>query len=186
MALVEITQSTYPVLLDLLYATNQNFTGKAIYKNARCFLHEKAIPLFEKAILLADIQGYRLKIFDAFRPKQAAQALWDFFPNPMYVADPQKGSHHTRGVAIDLTLVDKASGEVLDMGTPFDDFTKQSHHDAILLKNIAQNRYMLLGIMLSAGWDFYNNEWWHYQLFSPKDYPLIEEDYEIMRINHAS
>lgn len=179
MSLVEITQTSHPVILELLYAVNANFTGKAIYKNARCFLHEKAMPLFEKAILLADQQGYQLKIFDTFRPKQAAQALWDFCPNPMYVADPQKGSNHTRGIAIDLNLVDK-NGYELNMGTPFDDFTEHSHHSAALHPEIARNRYMLLGIMMSAGWDFYNNEWWHYQLFSPRDYPLIEEDYGIM------
>ncbi|MCE2715982.1 MAG: D-alanyl-D-alanine dipeptidase [Pseudomonadota bacterium] len=186
MSLVEITQATHPVLLELLYATDKNFTGKIIYKNARCFLHEKAMPLFEKAVLLADRQGYTIKIFDTFRPKQAAQALWDFFPNSMYVADPQKGSNHTRGVAIDLNLVDKTTGKELDMGTPFDDFTDQSHHSAILPKEIAHNRYMLLGIMMSAGWDLYNNEWWHYQLFSPRDYPLIEEDYGIMGLSNAA
>lgn len=186
MSLVEITTSSHPVLLELLYATDQNFTGKVIYKNARCFLHEKAMPLFEKAVLLADRQGYTIKVFDTFRPKQAAQALWDFFPNPMYVADPQKGSNHTRGVAIDLNLVDKTTGKELDMGTPFDDFTDQSHHSAILPKEIVRNRYMLLGIMMSAGWDLYNNEWWHYQLFSPRDYPLIEEDYGIMGLNNAA
>lgn len=179
MTLVEITQHSHPVVLELLYATDKNFTGSVIYKNARCFLHEKAMPLFEKAILLANRQGYTLKIFDTFRPKQAAQALWDFCPNPMYVADPQKGSNHTRGVAIDLTLIDD-NGNDLDMGTPFDDFTDDSHHSAILAPEIARNRFLLLGIMMSAGWDFYNNEWWHYQLFSPRDFPLIEEDYGIM------
>ncbi len=180
MPLVEITQSTHPVILELLYATDANFTGKAIYKNAQCFLHEKAMPLFEKVVQLASNQGYTAKIFDTFRPRQAAQALWDFCPNPIYVADPQKGSNHTRGVAIDLTLVDKATGLDLDMGTPFDDFTDDSHHSAVLAPEVAHNRYVLLGIMMSAGWDFYNNEWWHYQLFSPRDYPLIEHDYGIM------
>lgn len=180
MSLVEITEQTHPVKFELLYATDKNFTGKTIYKNARCFLHEKAMPLFEKVVLLADRQEYSLKIFDVFRPKKAAQALWDFCPNPMYVADPQKGSHHTRGVAIDLTLINKTTGLELDMGTPFDDFTEDSHHSAILSPEISKNRYILLGIMMSAGWDFYNNEWWHYQLFSPRDYPLIEEDYGIM------
>jgi D-alanyl-D-alanine dipeptidase len=179
MSLVEINQHSHPVDLELLYATDKNFTGKILYKNARCFLHEKAMPLFEKVILLAARQGYTLKIFDTFRPKKAAQALWDFCPNPMYVADPQKGSNHTRGVAIDLTLID-SNGHELDMGTPFDDFTDDSHHSAVLAPEIAQNRYILLGIMMSAGWDFYNNEWWHYQLFSPRDYPLIEDDYGMM------
>jgi len=185
MSLIEITQNSHPVVLELLYATDKNFTGKTIYKNPRCFLHEKAMPLFEKAVLLADQQEYKLKIFDTFRPKQAAQALWDFCPNPIYVADPQKGSNHTRGIAIDLNLIDK-DGHELDMGTPFDDFTDESHHSAVLPPEIAHNRYMLLGIMMNAGWDFYDKEWWHYQLFSPRDYPLIEDDYGMMEICDAT
>lgn len=179
MPLIEITETAYPIKLELRYASENNFTGKRIYKNSKCFLHEAAIPLFEKAIILADKQGLLLKIFDAFRPKAAAQSLWDFCPNPTYVADPKKGSHHTRGVAIDLTLLDK-SGSELPMGTPFDDFTEISHHSAVLPKEIAANRFLLLGIMISSGWDFYMNEWWHYQLFCPKDYSLLESDYGIM------
>jgi zinc D-Ala-D-Ala dipeptidase len=180
MSLVEITQNSHKVSLELLYATDQNFTGKIIYQKPLCFLHEKAMPLLEKAIFLADQQGYYLKIFDAFRPKTAAQLLWDFCPDPMYVADPKKGSNHTRGVAIDLTLIDKITSQDLDMGTPFDDFTEQSHHSAVVTPEIAKNRYMLLGIMLTAGWDFYNNEWWHYQMFIPREFPLIEADYGMM------
>lgn len=180
MSLVEINEKNYPIILDLKYATKDNFVGKPIYKNAKCFLHEKAIPMLEKAIILSDKQGYKIKIFDAFRPKQAAQMLWDFFPNPIYVANPKNGSHHTRGVAIDLTLVDKNSNQEIEMSTPFDDFSEKSHHSAILEKDIAANRFTLLGIMISSGWDFYMNEWWHYQLFSPREYPLIEENFGIM------
>lgn len=179
MPLIAITETAYPVTLELRYASENNFTGKIIYKSSKCFLHESAIPLFEKAIVLADQQGLSLKIFDAFRPQSAAQALWDFCPNSMYVADPKKGSNHTRGVAIDLTLIDKLGAE-LPMGTPFDDFTEMSHHSAILSKEIAANRFLLLGIMMSAGWDFYMNEWWHYQLFFSKDYSLLESDYGMM------
>lgn len=179
MPLVEITEKSHPIQLELRYASENNFIGKVIYKNAFCFLHKNAMPMFEKAIVLAEKQGLRLKIFDTFRPKAAAQALWDYCPNPMYVADPKKGSNHTRGIAIDLTLIDK-SGTELPMGTPFDDFTEMSHHSAVLSKDEAYNRFLLLGIMMSAGWDFYMNEWWHYQLFSPRDYHLIEEDYGIM------
>ena len=180
MPLIEITQASYEVELDLLYSTEKNFTGKSIYQKPLCFLHKSALPLLEKAIFLANQQGYYFKIFDAFRPKAAAQILWDFCPNPMYVADPKKGSNHTRGIAIDLTLLDKTTGIELDMGTPFDDFTEKSHHSTVVSSETAKNRYMLLGIMLTAGWDFYNNEWWHYQMFNPKDFPLIETDYGMM------
>lgn len=116
--------------------------------------------------------GLRLRIFDAFRPTEAQWRLWEHTPDPEFLADPRRGSPHSRGVAVDLTLIDK-EGRALDMGTPFDDFTSASHHGAPgLSPEVERNRYLLLGIMTTAGWDFYRNEWWHYQLFNPRSYPL--------------
>lgn len=178
--LFNITPTQYPVLLDMRYATTHNFTGRPIYQSPLCFLHEGCHGPFEKAITLAHKLGLKLKIFDAFRPQAAQEALWSICPDPMYVTPPERGSPHTRGVAIDLTLTDSA-GQELDMGTPFDDFTTQSHHGALNLSaEQTQNRFLLLGIMMSAGWDFYQNEWWHYQLFKARDYPLITDNHGIM------
>lgn len=171
--LVEITEASHNILLELRYATENNVTGKRIYHDNRCFLHKDALVLFERALVLAQQQGLTFKIFDAYRPAEVQQALWDHSPDPNYVTPPEKGSPHTRGIAIDLNLVD-ANGQELDMGTPFDDFTIQSHHGAAgLSAKVCANRYLLLGIMMSAGWDLFQNEWWHYQLFKARDYPLI-------------
>lgn len=172
-SLVEITEASHDILLDLRYATKNNITGTRIYHDNRCFIHANALVLLKKSIILAKDQGYKIKIFDAYRPSSVQEALWAFCPDPNYIMPPDKGSHHTRGIAIDLTLVDK-EGQDLDMGTPFDDLTLQSHHGAINVSpQVAANRYILLGIMMSAGWDFFQNEWWHYQLFKPFEYPLI-------------
>ena len=179
MSLVEITEKDYPVSLELRYATPHNFTGQKIYERPLCFLHEKVLPLFERAINLADQQNLRFKIFDAFRPQTAQEKLWAICPNPMYVSPPQQGSNHTRGVAIDLTLIDD-KGEELDMGTPFDDFTPHSHHGASIHAAANANRYLLLGIMMSAGWDLYPTEWWHYQAKEAEKFPLIHSDHAMM------
>lgn len=179
MTLIEITEKTHDVILDLRYASDNNFTHQKIYDNARCFLHEKAMAPFEKAIILANEQKLKLKIFDTFRPHAAQEKFWSICPDPMYLSPPEKGSPHTRGIAIDLTLVDE-SGKELDMGTPFDDFTELSHHGAKTPPQAASHRYTLLGIMMSAGWDLYINEWWHYQLFDAKSYPLISDSYGMM------
>ncbi len=174
MSLVEITEVTHTIILDMRYATENNFTGKAIYDCSRCFLRPEPLVLLEKAIALAADQGYRFKILDAHRPQYAQERLWDVCPNPDYIANPASGSHHTRGVAIDLTLVD-SDGQELDMGTPFDSFEIASHHGSSHISpNAAKNRYTLLGIMMSAGWDFYGNEWWHYQMFKPREFELIK------------
>lgn len=173
MALIEITESTHNIVLDMRYATPNNFTGETIYPSSRCFLHPDALIRLEAAIKLATAQGLTLKILDAYRPQAAQEKLWSICPNPDYILPPEKGSHHTRGIAVDLTLID-ADGAELDMGSPFDSFEKISHHGSTEISpTAAANRYLLLGIMMSAGWDLFVNEWWHYQLFKPREYPLI-------------
>jgi D-alanyl-D-alanine dipeptidase len=175
MPLVEIVPGRSGLVIDLAYARADNVTGKPIYARARCYLHPAAATLLDRAAELARPHGLRLKIFDAYRPTEAQWVLWDAFPNPEFVADPRRGSPHSRGAAVDLTLID-ASGRALEMGTPFDDFTAASHHGSLAVSIEAQrNRALLLGLMTAAGWDFYRNEWWHYQLFNARNYPLISD-----------
>ena len=175
MTLIEITAESHDVLLDIAYASPRNFTGKPVYARPLCFLHADAAARLETAIRLARALQLRLKIFDAFRPTEAQWALWNHTPDPNFLADPRRGSPHSRGAAIDLTLVDGESVE-LDMGTGFDDFTPLSHHACTDIPAHAQkNRFLLLGLMSAAGWDFYANEWWHYQLFDAKRYPLLSD-----------
>lgn len=173
--LVEITPSD-SVSIWLAYATPQNFTGEPVYQaNAKCFLHPEAAECLHKAVELAKVQGYTIKIFDAYRPSEVQWALWNHSPDPDFLADPRRGSPHSRGVAIDLTLCD-ADGNELDMGTEFDAFTPLSHHGNTGVSAQAQmNRFILMGIMTTAGWDFYRNEWWHYQLFNSREYPLLSD-----------
>lgn len=175
--LVEITEADHGILLDLTYATPRNFTGAPIYARPACFLHPDAFALLIRARDLAGAQGLRLRIFDAFRPAEAQRAMWRHTPDPAFVADPAKGSNHSRGVAVDLTLADAGSGAGLAMGTPFDSFLPQSHHGRTDIPREAQaNRSRLLGIMTAAGWEFYGNEWWHYQMFgAAARYPLLSD-----------
>jgi D-alanyl-D-alanine dipeptidase len=175
MTLVPISAADYGVDIRLAYATAENFTRRPIYRHARCYLHADAAAALRRAVDLAHALGYRFKIFDAFRPSEAQWVMWTHTPDPEFLADPRRGSPHSRGVALDLTLVD-AAGEALDMGTGFDDFTPLSHHASLAVPPAAQaNRLMLLGIMTAAGWDFYRNEWWHYQLFNSRQYPLYSD-----------
>jgi D-alanyl-D-alanine dipeptidase len=175
MTLVAITEQSHDVALDIAYATANNFTGKPVYARPLCFLHPDAAAKLEKAIALAKALDLRLKIFDAFRPSEAQWVLWNHTPDPNFLADPRRGSPHSRGAAVDLTLI-AADGAALDMGTEFDAFTPLSHHAATAVSTEAQrNRFLLLGLMSAAGWDFYGNEWWHYQLFDAKRYPLLSD-----------
>ena len=173
--LVEIGEASHGVSIDLRYGTDDNFTGKPVYRNPRCFLHRDAEALLARAADLASRQGLKFKIFDAFRPSEAQWVLWNHTPDPEFLADPRRGSPHSRGVALDLTLVD-GMGRELAMGTGFDAFTPLSHHGNVALPEDAQrNRFLLLGLMTAAGFDFYRNEWWHYQMFDSRRYPVLSD-----------
>ncbi len=176
MPLKQILSDSHNVSLQIAYATADNFTGSPVYSRAACYLHPEAEECLRETIRLAGSLGYRIKIFDAFRPTEAQWKLWEHTPDPEFLADPRRGSPHSRGVAIDLTLCDE-NGDELDMGTGFDEFSPLSHHGATDIPKQAQlNRHILLGIMTSSGWDFYRNEWWHYQLFNSKQYPLLSDN----------
>lgn len=174
--LVEIKPASHGVLIDLAYATSNNFTGKPVYARAACYLHADAEKLLRRAVELAAAQGYRIKIFDGFRPSEAQWVLWNHTPDPDFLANPERGSLHSCGVAVDLTLVGP-DGADLDMGTPFDAFTPLSYHGDTAIPAAAQrNRSILLGLMSAAGWDFYMKEWWHYQMFNGRRYPVLSNE----------
>lgn len=175
MSLVEIAAPAFDVFVDLRYATADNLTGNPIYRRAACYLRDEAAAMLRRACDLARPLGLRLCIFDAYRPPAAQWALWNHMPNPEFIADPKRGSHHSRGVAVDLTLA-TTDGRKLDMGTDFDAITPLSYHaDTAVSPEAQRNRLVLLGLMSAAGWDFYAKEWWHYQMFQPRNFPLIED-----------
>lgn len=173
--LEEIDPAAEDVDLSIAYAGPDNFTGQPVYRRAACFLNPEAATLLRRAVALARPLGLRFRIYDAYRPTEAAWALWYHTPDPDFLADPRRGSPHSRGAAVDLTLLD-AAGMPLEMGTGFDAFTPLSHHGRTDISAEAQrNRALLLGLMTAAGWDFYRNEWWHYQLFQPRRFPLLSD-----------
>jgi D-alanyl-D-alanine dipeptidase len=175
MTLIAIAPPDYDVDLEIAYATAHNFTGAPIYTRAAAYLHPEAAAALQRAVALATAIGLRLRIYDAFRPTEAQWKMWNHTPDPEFLADPRRGSPHSRGVAVDVTLLGR-DGLALDMGTPFDSFRPQSHHAATDIPAEAQrNRFVLLGLMSAAGWDFYRNEWWHYQLFEPRRFPLLSD-----------
>ncbi len=173
--IVEITSPDYDVEIALAYATADNISGAPVYRNARCYLRREAAPLLRRAVELAAPLGLRLKLFDALRPTEAQWKLWRARPDPEFLADPRRGSPHSRGVAVDLTLLD-GEGRELDMGTAFDAFTPLSHHGRLDVGVEAQrNRLLLMGLMTAAGWDFYRNEWWHYQMFDARRFRVLAD-----------
>lgn len=173
MPLVPVSPIENGLIIDLAYGRPDNFTKQVIYQNPHCFIHKVAFTKLMQAVHLASAAGYQIKLFDAFRPAEAQEKLWSICPDPRYVADPLKGSLHSRGIAVDLTLA-LPNGEELDMGTPFDDFSDESHQGCTSISKEAQrNRLLLNGIMLLAGFNTIKYEWWHFNADDPSDYPLL-------------
>ena len=168
---VEITEDEYGVILDLAYATPNNFTKEKIYNCPRCFLRKEAAAALKRASEDFAQSGFKLKILDAYRPVQYQQRMYDIVKNPKYVALPTKGSMHNKGLALDVTLVE-SRGIEFDMGSDFDDFTERAHYSYKGLVGLQPfNRRILRDRMKKAGFSPYDNEWWHFS-YKKVDYPL--------------
>lgn len=151
---------------DMKYATSDNFLKAKVYDCAECFLRLKTVKAMIKANTEFMKMGYKIKIFDCYRPLDIQKRMWEIVPNPEYVANPSKGSIHNRGGAVDITLVD-ANGKELDMGTTFDFFGIEAGHNyQNLPKEIKSNRELLKNTMIQNGFNSLDSEWWHYNLKS--------------------
>lgn len=151
---------------DMKYATEDNFLKAKVYDCAECFLRLKTVRSLIQANKKFIKKGYKIKIFDCYRPLDIQKEMWTIVSNPKYVADPSKGSIHNKGGAVDITLVD-SEGKELDMGTPFDFFGEEAAHNYPNVSNeVKKNRALLKKIMLKSNFNSFDSEWWHYNLKS--------------------
>lgn len=171
---LDVTTLDGSIRLDVRYATANNFTKAQIYDCPACLLRPEAARAIAKAHQNLKKQGYGgLKMFDCYRPRPYQQRLWDKVPNPDYVTPPAKGSMHSRGAAVDLTIVDK-NGRELDMGTEYDFFGEKAHFDYTKLPDeVLKNRRLLRSTLEAVGFEGIRTEWWHFS-FRGKSYPLSD------------
>jgi D-alanyl-D-alanine dipeptidase len=179
--LVDVATVIPDAVLDMRYATADNFTGAVIYPVARCLLHEEvAARLAEAAATLRDA-GYRLVLWDCYRPHSVQHLLWDRVKDPRYVAEPVddrkgrpvSGSVHSRAAAVDVSLAD-AEGAPLAMPTAHDHFGREAHRGAKIADPAVKKRYRALdAAMTAAGFEGLPTEWWHYGIVSGR-YPLLD------------
>jgi D-alanyl-D-alanine dipeptidase len=169
------------IALELRYATRDNFVGRAVYGGLDCaFLRREAADALESAARWLDAHrpGYRLLVLDALRPQRVQELLWSELagtPLTRYLAEPQRGSIHSYGMAVDLTLVDPQGREV-DMGSGFDEMALISHPDheaehlalGLLTAEQLRERGWLRAAMRQAGFHTIPTEWWHFE-FGDRD-----------------
>ena len=148
---------------ELKYATPDNFLKQAVYDCGECYLRKSTAEALVKANEAFIQLGYRIKLFDCYRPLSVQKKMWKILPGTHYVANPAKGSKHNRGAAVDLTLVD-AQGKELNMGTPFDFFGKEAHHTYTEhSKEVLENRKLLKETLDKYNFKSIYSEWWHYE-----------------------
>ncbi len=151
-------------IYDMKYATEDNFLKAKVYDCAECLLRFKTV----QALIVANNdfkkKGFKIKLYDCYRPLSIQKKMWEIVSNPEYVADPKKGSIHNRGGAVDISLVDN-NGKEVDMGTPFDFFGIQASHNYTKLSSeVKSNRKFLKKVMIKNGFNSFDSEWWHYNL----------------------
>ena len=152
------------IYVELMYATDNNFTGVRIYDFTDAYLRYGTVKKLANVQKELKEQGYRLKIWDAYRPFEAQQKLWEVYPDPNYVANPADGmKKHNLGGTVDITMV-AADGSIIPMPTEFDDFSLKADRNYSDIDNEeAVNNVMILqNAMENNGFTGYQGEWWDY------------------------
>jgi D-alanyl-D-alanine dipeptidase len=163
--LIEVTSEKVPgLVLEIRYATEQNITGKKIYADKRAWLREETIRKLAQVARELEEKGYRLVLWDGWRPASAQKALWAAKPDGRFLTPPNRISRHTRGTSVDVSLADR-NGKILEMPSDHDEFTDRADEDfSDVPKEVAQRARLLRKAMFRAGFSGVPDEWWHYDL----------------------
>lgn len=175
--IVDLLSVDSTFVLDIRYATENNFTKVVLYPEARGKLRREAAESLAAVQRELKPMGLRLKIYDGYRPLSIQWKLWEVVPNEDFVANPKKGSRHNRGAAVDLTIIDSLGNE-LEMPTGYDDFTPNASHEWMDLPECAlKNRTLLKTIMINHGFLPIKSEWWHYDFKGWEQYDILDEPF---------
>ncbi len=175
--LVEIQLLEPTLRLDIRYATSDNFSGRAVYPEARAFLQRPAAEAVVRAHRALGAAGYGLLIFDGYRPWRITKLFWDVTPPSRreFVADPARGSKHNRGCAVDLSLYDLSSGLEVRMPSEYDEMSPRAYptYDGGTPSARAR-RDLLRAAMEHEGFTVEPNEWWHFNYKDWQAYPILD------------
>jgi D-alanyl-D-alanine dipeptidase len=182
--LVELVSLDPSIHLDIRYATKDNLVGRPLYDEARAFLQRPAAEALVRVNRALRAKGYALLIFDGYRPWSVTRQLWDATPaaKKVFVANPAEGSKHNRGCAVDLSLVDLATGKEVVMPSGYDETTSRAYvtYDGAP-KAARERRDLLRRAMEKEGFFVYPFEWWHFDYKDWKKYPILNKTFEELK-----
>lgn len=179
--MVDIRTMDSTIVIDLKYATAENFLKDTLYSANICLLRKAVAERLVKVQKYLNKKGLGLKIWDGYRPLSVQKKMWKKLPDPKFVADPKQGSNHNRGAAVDVTLVDM-KGRELEMPTGFDDFSEKAHIKSTDISEEAQkNRQILQEAMKRFGFNPILSEWWHFNDKDIKKYSVLDVPLDIFK-----
>jgi len=167
------------LVLDIRYATTDNFTGEKIYNLSRAYARKPVAIALKKIQADLKSQGLGIKIFDGYRPYKATVKFYEVYRDTTYVASPYRGSRHNRGCALDLTAIDLKTGQELRMPTGFDSFKKEAWPSTpVSDPEVRKNRSLLINAMEKHGFKVNSSEWWHYDFIGWQKFEVLDIDFE--------
>lgn len=178
--LVKLAEIDDDFIIDLRYATPNNFTGRQIYTSGECWMDRHTAQILIKAKNIFKEAGYRVKIWDAYRPISAQEKFWEIMPNNDFVARPPDMSKlkkfrptHMNGLCVDVTLTD-LQGKDIEMPCPFDEMSERASLSCKTTSEVGRkNGEYLKRVMESVGFQAYENEWWHFYDISTEPTPFM-------------
>ncbi|HPM29147.1 MAG TPA: M15 family metallopeptidase [Chryseolinea sp.] len=177
--LIDLEKFVPGLVLDIRYATMNNFTGEKIYNLAKAYARKPVAESLKKIQEELKKEGLGIKIFDAYRPYKATVKFYEVYHDTTYVASPYRGSRHNRGCALDLTIIKLETGEELQMPTGYDSFKKEAWPTSVVTDPIIKrNRAKLITVMEKHGFKVNSSEWWHYDFIGWKQYEVLDIDFE--------
>jgi len=187
--LVEITSLDPTIKLDIRYASKDNFMGAAFYNEPLAFLRRSAAKALVRVNKKLKKYGYGLIVFDAYRPWYVTKMFWDATPPKLrrFVANPQRGSMHNRGTAVDVSLYDLKTQKQIKMIGGFDEFTDRSYLSFPGGTSLQRwHRRLLKKAMESEGFKVYKYEWWHYDYKDWIKYPILNKSFKELKRNYRN
>lgn len=175
--LIELVKLDKSIKLDIRYATANNFVGRAVYPEARAFLQRPAAEALVRVNKKLKKEGLGLVIFDGYRPWTITKLFWDTvsIDQRKFVADPAKGSIHNRGCAVDLSIYDRKTGQLVPMPSGYDEFTERASPDYTGGTDEERaNRDQLRRLMEAEGFTVNANEWWHFDFKEWQQYAIYD------------
>lgn len=177
--LVDLENVIPGLVLDIRYATADNFTGERIYDRAKAYARRPVAEALKKVQEALKVQGLAVKIFDAYRPYSATVKFYEVYGDTTYVASPYRGSRHNRGCALDLTLIDLETGKELKMPTGYDSFSRKAWPSTpVADPQVRKNREILINVMSENGFRVNASEWWHYDFRGWKNFEVLDIDFD--------